>query len=73
MLTYAIIGLIIGVIAAIIYIATGDYEPQKTGYNILEAVSRTLMGILIVVASVCLWAPILVGGGTVILLACIAG
>ncbi len=73
MLTYAIIGLVIGVIAAIVYIACGDYEPQNKLYNVLEVISRLLMGILIIAASVCLWAPILVGGVVIALLACVAG
>lgn len=73
MMTYAIIGLVIGVISAGVYIACGDYDPEHKLYNILEVISRILMGILIIAFSVCLWAPTLVGGAVVLLLACACG
>ena len=73
MLTYGIIGLVLGVIAAIVYIAHGDYTTESKVYNVMEGICRTLMSVVIIMASVCLWAPILVGGGLVVLLACMAG
>ena len=71
--TYALIGLILGIIVGIIYFIHGDFYAENNFGKFMLIFSRAIMGLLIAAISMFIWAPALVFVGTIAFLAFLAG